>query len=892
MAVTTLADILKTGVKLTPMMEQYTSLKKNHMDDIMFFRMGDFYEVFFEDAERCSKILNIAMTHRGKIGGIPIPMAGMPHHAASAYIDRITAHGLKVAVCEQVQDPKDAVGIVKRAIIQVVSPGMPYDIERTESHEHRYMASAHKENNSYFLTALDFTTGEFFGQKFSTLEDFLEGLRLVNPSEFITYMGQWEDVPLMESLLNVMGTLKTRLSDDYFNPKVSNLYTEKLIPGHKRDKIIKLNQEVLSPIGALAFYVCSTQQLDDFFHIRPFKMINNEDKLRVTLPTLTGLEILPKTRETYKDSLLGFFDKTKTALGSRALKKQFIAPTRNKDIITQRQDLIKFLLNDTEKLESIREELSEVRDLERILAKTGTNRATAGDLLNISASFRAYERLNALIGKKKFQVWEELAKKESEALLELTTTVEKTINDEIGATLDKGNLIKKGSNKKRDRLAKLSKNAHEEMAEMEERYRKETGIPKLKIKYNNVAGYFIEISKTHTSKVPKHFDRRQTLVNCERYTTVELDAFEKEMLSAKEKLERLEREIFKGIVSEVNDKSGIIQKLADLLAMVDVFQSFSWMALQENLSCPVIHEDKKIVKLESAWHPLIKSVLSEKFVPHNLLLDKDCFFGLITGPNMAGKTTVMREVAIVQLLAQMGSFVPALGAELGICDHLFSRLGASDDILKGQSTFMVEMAETAEIIRHATDRSLIILDEVGRGTSTYDGLSIAWSLCEHFLAETKAITLFATHYHELIDLADKQEAAKNLTVETQNNNGDVQFLYNLVEKAASQSFGIYVAKMAGLPKKVLLRSQELLMQLENAEKTEISFSEPTESTEQEQKKGSQLSMFPEEAIVVIPEHLKKIDGELQEMDIMNMTPLEAMKKLHDLQKVTAEASLH
>ncbi len=882
MAHTTLAEILKLDIKLTPMMEQYAALKKDHMDDIMFFRMGDFYEVFFEDAKRCSEILNIAMTHRGKIGGIPIPMAGMPHHAASAYIDRITEHGLKVAVCEQIQDPKDAVGIVKRAIVQVVSPGMPYDLERTQGHEHRFMSAAYEENGFYFLTALDFTTGEFFGQKLKSAEDFLEALRLVGPSEFITHMGQFEDLKPLDQLLEAMGTLKTRLSEDYFNPKVSHLYTEKLIPGHKRDKILKLNQEVLSPIGALSFYVCSTQQLDDFFHIRPFKMRNDEDRLKVTLPTLVGLEILPKSRETYKDSLLGYFNKTKSALGSRALRKQFMTPVRSKEVIQNRQSLIKFLLQDIETLESIREELTGVRDLERILAKTGTNRATAGDLLNIASSFRAYQKLDVLLGKGKFKVWADLNKKQTLLLEELTTNIEKTINDEIGATLDKGNLIKKGANKKRDRLSKLSQNAHDEMNEMEERYRAETGIPKLRIKYNNVAGYFIEISKTHSNKVPKTFERRQTLVNSERYTTPELDAFEKEMLSAKEKLERLEREIFKDLVSQINASSDEIQKMADLVALVDVFQSFTWMALQENLSCPVVHEKKKIIKLKGAWHPLIKSVLSEKFVPHNLELTKDCFFGLITGPNMAGKTTVMREVAIIQLLAQMGSFVPAESAELGLCDHLFSRLGASDDILKGQSTFMVEMAETAEIIRHATENSLIILDEVGRGTSTYDGLSIAWSLCEHFLSETKAITLFATHYHELIDLADKEAFAKNLTVETQNNNGNVQFLYNLVEKAASQSFGIYVAKMAGLPQKVLLRSQELLMQLESGSDNQIDL---------EPKKGSQLSMFPSEEQVVIPEHLKKIDGELQELDIMNMTPLEAMKKLHDLQLV-AENQVH
>ena len=847
------------------------------MDHILLFRMGDFYEVFFEDAAEASKRLNITLTHRGKIGDMPIPMAGIPHHAAAVYVDRLSNQGLKIAICEQIQDPKEAKGIVQRAVTQVVSPGMPFDLDKTESSEHRFMASAIEVKDGYYLITLDFTTGEFKGLFVQDKEELLDRIQVIAPKEFISYMGQWEKVPEMEVLFDHLGILPTFLSEEYFESKHTEIYTEKLIRGFKRDKVISSHKNVLKPIGALAYYVLSTQQLEEFCHIRPFQLIDEKGNMKASLHTLTGLEILPKAREGYKDSLLGFMDKTQTAMGTRSLKTLFMAPLRDREQIEKRLELVTSLLNDGELLNLIREEFTGIRDIERILAKVSTNKATAADLINLSQAIKIYGSMKKSLDKLINGLWTNLKPKEFKALSELSETIDKTINDEIGASLDKGNLIRPGCHKKRDRLAKLSNNASEELSRLEERYREETGIPKLRVKSNNVAGYFIEVSKTHTNKVPKHFERRQTLVNSERYMTEELSAFEKEMISAKEKLERLEREIFKDIIWQVSEHSLEIHQFAKLIGLIDSYQSLTWIAKIEEFNRPEIQEEKGTL-LKGAWHPLIKSSIEEQFVPHDLSLSKDQFFGLITGPNMAGKTTVMREVAIIQTLTQIGSYVPAASAKVSLCDYLFSRLGASDDILKGQSTFMVEMAETAEIIRHSTENSLIILDEVGRGTSTYDGLSIAWSLVEYLVNKTKAQTLFATHYHELIDLADQLVHAKNLTVETMNHNGEVQFLYRLVEKGASQSFGIYVAKLAGLPPELLRRSEEILHQLESDHKgTEV------EIKANNSYKATQLSFFPEQQEVV-PEYLKKLEEEIKDLDVNKMTPIQALNQLDELKK--------
>lgn len=869
----TLAQLVAQGVKLTPMMEQYYQVKKQYPDILLMFRMGDFYEMFFEDAREAARILNISLTVRGKLGETPIPMAGIPHHAAATYVDRISQQGKKVVICEQLEDPKSVKGIVKRGVTQIVSPGMPYDLDKTTATENKFLASGFKTDKGFILVLLDFTTGDFYGVTFKTIEEFCERLLMVRPKEFISYMGQWEKYPMVDDYLGSMDVLKTHLSQEYFEEKHTGFYIQKLIPTYQRDGIIAQMREVLSPLGALSYYVSSTQTLEKISHLRPFKLLNNEETMKVTYATLSGLEIFPRSRETEGSSLLGFMDKTKTSMGTRYLRQFFQSPLCEATPIKKRLDLIEGLIKKPDFIKALRTHLQDVRDIDRIMAKVSTKKVNAGDVLNLAHAFETFLLVEKEMDKEGFSFFQKLPKKDMEFLLKLAEDIRLFINDEMGAHADKGNLIKPGAHKERDRLAKLSNSASDEILKLEAKYRASTGIGNLKIKHNNISGYFIEVSNSHLGKVPKSFMRRQTLVNNERYVTEELEAFEKDVTSALDKLVRLEKEIFEGFSRRIEDESHLILDVAKRMAQIDVFQSLAWISLQENFVRPILHADRRMVKISGAWHPLIKANIKDSFVTHNVSLDDKCYFGLITGPNMAGKTTVMREVAIIQYLAQMGCFVPAVHAELGICDYLFSRLGASDDIIKGQSTFMVEMAETAEIIRHATDRSLIILDEIGRGTSTYDGLSIAWALVEHFVKKIKSFTLFATHYHELIELVDNLPEAKNFTVRTEQKNGKVQFLYELIEEGATQSFGIHVAELAGLPKDVLKRSKEILKELEQNQS-----SKPSELLQ------NQLTFFggtPSQA-EAIPDYLMSLEHDLKALDVMNLTPLQALQKLHDL----------
>lgn len=866
----TLDQIIAKGVKLTPMMQQYATIKNKHREHLLLFRMGDFYEVFFEDAVKTTKILNIALTHRGKLGDTPIPMAGIPHHAAPTYIDRITGAGLKVAICEQVGDPK-AKGIVKREVTQICSPGIPFDLDKMESKENNYIISTLFSNERYLLIAFDFTNGDFFGQSFEYKEQFIDAIRLLAPKELITYMGQWEGFGEFNDYYNHHSVLKTHLSMEYFEKENTHVFLEKLIPGFERDRTLNDFPEVLSPIGALAYYLCSTGQAEHYFHIRPFKMFNDSETLKVSSYTLQGLEILPKSRDNYKDSLLGFLDCCRSSMGSRALKKQIIKPFFNKTKIKERQDLVEYLIQNSDSLFVIRESMDELRDLDRILSKISTKKANSSDLLSISSAMAVFHDLKEEIEKFPKKSLPEISSKEEAVLTELQELLQNAVNDEIGVTLEKGNFFNKGYHKKRDKLARMSTNVDEELVSLETKYREETGIQKLRIKNNNVAGFFIEISKNQSDSVPKYFDRRQTLVNSERYTTEELTQFEKEIINTKDKLLALDRELYLGLLDKVNEKATLIQKLAHFFGTLDAVAALSWVSFRENFSRPTIVA-KKHVELKGAWHPMIKANIAGQFIHHDLLLNEQVYFGLITGPNMSGKTTVMREVAIIQVLAQLGCFVPAQKAKLGLCDQLFSRLGASDDILKGQSTFMVEMSETAEIIRHATDKSMIILDEVGRGTSTYDGMSIAWALVEYLVAQTKAIGLFATHYHELIDLANELKAAKNLTVETSGNKDNVQFLYRLIEKGASQSFGIYVAKLAGLPPTLLHRANSILDNLE------------TQQTKPIKEEQLVIPGFLDDEPVTKQSHFsEKIEQEMKDLNIYELTPLDVMNWLSEKQ---------
>lgn len=877
-----LADIVASGVKLTPMMEQYWAVKKQYPDVLLFFRMGDFYEMFFEDAREVARLLNISLTVRGKLGDTPIPMAGIPHHAAAAYLDRISQMGMKVVICEQLENPKDAKGIVKRGVTQIVTPAVPYDIDKAAANDNRYIAScyqsaSHQSAGHYVLCLLDFTTGDFFGMSLASAEEVAEKLQLYRPKEFISTLGQWEKHPVIEETLLAIEVLRTHLSQEWFEAKHTGIYLEKLIPGYGRDRILQATPAVLAPLGALSWYVCSTQNMEKINHVRPFRLINTEDGMKVTWSTLRGLEIFPRHQDQWSDSLIGFMDRTQSSMGARHLKHFFQSPLKDVAQIEKRQELIGQLMKRPELLKKWRSQLSDVRDLDRIMCKATTKKANAGDLLNLARTVNIYAEMEQDAHTELKQFFPTLKKSDLESLQTCAAEILATVNDELGASADKGNLIRPGVHKERDRLSRMSQNVSEELLALENQYRQQTGITNLKVKSNNLAGFFIEVSNSHLGKVPKSFQRKQTLTNGERYATEELAKLEVEITSAQERLSRLERELFDGLLQQVLTMAPLVLDVAKRIAQLDVYQSLAWVTLQEGFTRPTISGSEKVIRIKGAWHPLIRAGLKDRFVPHNITLTKDKYFGLITGPNMAGKTTVMREVALVQFLAQLGCWVPAAEAQLGVRDYLFSRLGASDDIIRGQSTFMVEMSETAEILRHASEDSLIILDEIGRGTSTYDGLSIAWALVEHFVTRLKAITLFATHYHELIELAESLPAAKNFTVRVESNRGKVQFLYELIETGATQSFGIHVAELAGLPRDLLKRAREILNKLEDEHHNHsmVEYVDPP-----------QLSLFqavtPIHAEPEVPPHLAELEQNLKDLDVLNMTPMQALQRLHEL----------
>jgi DNA mismatch repair protein MutS len=868
----TLKELVDQGVKLTPMMEQYWAVKKQYPGVLLFFRMGDFYEMFFEDAREVARLLNISLTVRGKLAEVPIPMAGIPHHAAAAYLDRLAQMGMKVVICEQLENPKDVKGIVKRGVTQIVSPAVPFDLDRMVSSENKYIAAAWQDEQGFLLTMLDFTTGDFFGFNLPSLEEVAEKLLIYRPKEFLSTLGQWQKYPFFEETLTSLELLHTHLSVEWFNPKHAAPYLEKLIPGYRRDGILATRESVLAPLGALSWYVCSTQSLDKIGHIRPFRLIAGNEGLKVTWATLRGLEIFPRDPSQMSHSLMGFMDRTKSSMGARYLKFFFQAPLKDLAQIQKRQELLSALMKNPDLIATWREMLGDVRDLDRIMAKVTTKKANAGDLLNLARTLTLAQELeNSAAALTRF--FPTLDKKDRSALSELATRINHNISDELGASADKGNLIRQGVHRERDRLARLSQSAADELLALENKYRTQTGISNLKVKSNNLAGFFIEISNSHLNKVPKSFQRKQTLTNGERFQTEELAKLEVEITSAQERLSRLERELFEGILTEIQGLGRLILEVAKRLSQMDVYQSLAWVSLQEGFVRPEM-SNERMVEITGAWHPLIRANIQDRFVTHNMSLTGDRPFALITGPNMAGKTTVMREIAIIQYLAQLGCWVPAATAKLGVCDYLFSRLGASDDIIRGQSTFMVEMSETAEILRHATADSLIILDEIGRGTSTYDGLSIAWALVEFFAVKLKSLTLFATHYHELIELVDTLPSAKNMTVRTESHKGKVQFMYELIEAGATQSFGIHVAELAGLPKDILKRARSILAKLEEQHR---------DHSLVEQVNPPQLSLFQVEATQAeTPAHLVELEKRLKAIDVMNMTPIQALQALHEM----------
>ena len=795
-------DYGKGGGKLTPMMQQYQSMRRELPDDVLlFYRLGDFYELFFEDAQVASPLLNVALTKRNGM-----PMCGVPYHAAEGYLAKLIKAGKRVAIAEQTTEPQPG-KIVEREIAQIISAGTIDDLNLLDSAKSNYLAAVYQQKGKIGFAYIEHTTGEFRVTEFTDRESFEDELTRLRPSELLFSEEQAADFDLLPNALDYDGY--TFLLDQ----------AEYTLKEHfKVQSLDGFGCSGLGPAigaaGAIMHYV-ETQLRRSVSHLRTLKAYQTDQYVQIDASSQMNLDLVTSRSDGVKGSLLGAIDRTSTPMGARKLRNWVLHPIRDLETLTARQDLVEALIRESFLLSELRTSFSEVRDVERTISRLSQGSGNARDLKALEMSLRKVpdvrEHLSALQGGA-------LADELSLTLGDFTDLVDMlglAICEEPPAPLKEGGIFADGYSDAIDELRKAASEGKQWVAELQNSEQDRTGIPSLKIKYNAVFGYFIEITKTHLDKVPPEYTRKQTMANAERFITPELKEVENKILGADERLRTLEYEEFLNLRETVLEHLKAIQTTAAALAEIDVMTSFAEVARLFDYARPVLNNTQNLV-IEKGRHPVLdQNIGEEKFVPNDTGMspDKNRFM-LITGPNMAGKSTYIRQVALIVLLGQIGSFVPAESAEIGLVDRIFTRVGASDDLVKGQSTFMVEMTETALIANNATKQSLVILDEIGRGTATYDGLSIAWSVVEHLHDQVGCHTLFATHYHELTQLADSRAAVNNFNIAVREWNDQIIFLRQIVPGPADKSYGIQVARLAGLPDSIISRAKEILAGLE------------------------------------------------------------------------------
>ncbi|MEI6222865.1 MAG: DNA mismatch repair protein MutS [bacterium] len=809
--------------KLTPMLQQFLEIKKNHTDCILFFRMGDFYEMFGDDAVIASKLLDITLTSRQKSEGNKLPMCGVPHHAAENYIAKLVKLGHKVAICDQVEDPKTAKGIVRREVVQIVTPGTLASQNALEAKTNQYIAAIVPTSDRFGLAFVDSTTGEFSAAELETKAEVVQQLWAHQIKEVIIPDREGESTAFVTELKKLFSETFFFIQPEYH---FAHSYALSTLTNHFATASLHgfgLQEKKLAvqAAGGLLSYLTETQK-NALRHITSLRQIRLSDALVLDQNTLSSLEILSSLRTTRKEaSLLGVLDHTQTAMGGRLLKKILTRPLIDVEAITKRQDAISYFIQKETALASVREQLHTINDLERLLARLSTGKGNAIDLNALANSFTPMETLRQLALQSNVELLHTLSEKIT-PLPELQQAITTAIKPEPAAVTGKGNMIADGYNGDLDELRSMQNNSKEWVRNLQLQERETTGINSLKVGYNGVFGYYIEVSAASSSSVPDHYIRKQTLANAERFITPELKEYEAKILGAEERIITLENQLFQSVVDQVLGQLPQIQENAEALAYIDVLSNFAFIAQRYRYIRPEINDDKRIEIIEGR-HPVVEQALGTlNFIPNDTVLDSTSEqIMMITGPNMAGKSTYIRQVALLTLLAQTGSFIPAKSATIGIVDRIFTRIGASDNVAEGQSTFMVEMFETANILNNCTDRSLLILDEIGRGTSTVDGLSIAWAILEylHGVQDQGPRTLFATHYHELIQLADQLPRLKNYNVMVKEEGNDVIFLHKITLGGLDKSYGIHVARLAGVPKEVLERAKQILVNLEESELT-------------------------------------------------------------------------
>ncbi|WP_028891663.1 DNA mismatch repair protein MutS [Tenacibaculum sp. 47A_GOM-205m] len=863
----------KTKVKkVTPLMQQYNGIKAKYPDAMLLFRVGDFYETFGEDAVKASEVLGIILTKRGSGSESETALAGFPHHSLNTYLPKLVKSGLRVAICDQLEDPKMTKTIVKRGVTELVTPGVALNDEVLQSKSNNFLAAVHFGKKLLGVSFLDVSTGEFLIAQGN--EEYIDKLlQNFTPSEVLVEKKHKQR--FLEAFNNRFHTFYL---DDWVFQKD---YGDELLRNHFKVKNLKgfgvheLEYGIVA--GGAAMYYLSETQHNKIEHIQSISRIAEDNYVWMDRFTVKNLELYGGN-SVNSVSLLNVIDKTISPMGGRLLKRWLALPLKDLAQIQQRHELVKFLIDDDTFSETVTYQLKQISDIERLISKVATGKVSPREVILLKNSLKAILPIKDSAEKSKNKAVQEIGKQ----LHDCKTLIDKiteTVLEEAPVNINKGNAIASGVSEELDELRNISNSGKEYLDTMLARETERTGIPSLKIAFNNVFGYYIEVRNTHKDKVPEEWIRKQTLVNAERYITEELKEYEAKILGAEEKIQQLETEIFAKLVQYIIGFVQPVQQNAQNVAKIDALQSFATLATENNYVRPLM-DDSTDIEIKNGRHPVIEKQLpiGEEYIANDVVLNRNQQqIIMITGPNMSGKSAILRQTALIVLLAQMGSYVPAQNARIGMVDKIFTRVGASDNISMGESTFMVEMNETASILNNISDRSLVLLDEIGRGTSTYDGISIAWAISEYLHEHpSKAKTLFATHYHELNEMTSTFERIKNFNVSVKELDNSIIFLRKLVKGGSDHSFGIHVAKLAGMPSMVIHRANKILKELEDSH----SHKEVKETLKEAQHEDMQMSFFQLDDPL-----LEDIREEILTTNIDTLTPIEALMKLNEIKRM-------
>ena len=855
--------------KETPLMKQYNQIKAKYPDALLLFRVGDFYETFREDAIKTSQVLGIVLTNRNN-GGEQTELAGFPHHSLNSYLPKLVKAGYRVAICDQLEDPKLTKTIVKRGVTELVTPGVALNDDILQSGQNNFLASVWLDSPENGIAFLDISTGEYYvaqGDNAYT-DKLLENFR---PNEVLVAKKQRKDFEtLFGTHFHCFSLEDWVYKGDFAYEALTKQFNTNSLKGFA---IEELSHGILSA-GAILHYLSETQH-HHLQHITSIKRIVSQEAVWLDRFTIQNLELYGGTSNT-SVSLLAVIDKTLSPMGSRTLKRWLALPLTSLEQIQKRHQVVSYLVENSEVREKVREQLQRVNDLERLLSKVVTTKITPREVIYLKNSLRAILPIRELALSSSCAALTALAQ-QIHPLDTLCDRIETMLNEDAPVNILKGEVIKENFSSELDELRNLSVSGKNYLDQMLEREIQQTHISSLKIDSNNVFGYYFEVRNVHKDKVPPHWIRKQTLVNAERYITEELKEYEEKITHAQERITALEQEFFSQLITEIIQYISPIQQTATAIGQIDALCGFSTLAVENHYSCPSL-DDSLVIDLKGARHPVIEKQLppTQPYIANDIYLDNESQqIMMITGPNMSGKSALLRQVALIVLMAQIGSFVPATEAKIGIVDKIFTRVGASDNISQGESTFMVEMNETALILNNLSNRSLILLDEIGRGTSTYDGISIAWAIAEYLHEHpTHAKTLFATHYHELNEMQNEFSRIKNFSVSVKEVKGSILFLRKLIEGGSEHSFGIHVAKMAGMPQYVIEKANSVLKKLERSHQLEDNKKQLT------QKEGMQLSFFQLDDPL-----LEDIKRQILDTNIDNLTPIEALMKLNNIKRM-------